>query len=30
MLKGKGLFDYINLFTPEEYKKNNKIILGYF
>ena len=25
MLKGKSLLDYINLFSPSEYKKNNKI-----
>ena len=30
MLKGKSLFEYTNLFSPNEYKKNNKIILKYF
>ena len=27
MLKGKMLLDYINLFSPNEYKKNDKLIL---
>ena len=27
MLKGKSLLEYTNLFSPNEYKKNNKIIL---
>ena len=27
MLKGKSLLDYTNLFSPNEYKKNDKIIL---
>ena len=30
MLKGKSLLEYTNLFFPNEYKKNNKIILKYF
>ena len=30
MLKGKILLEYINLFFPNEYKKNGKIILKYF
>ena len=30
MLKGKSLFEYSNLFSPNEYKDNNKIILKYF
>ena len=30
MLKGKSLLEYTNLFSPNEYKKNNKIILKYF
>ena len=29
MLKGKCLFDYVNLFPPNEYEKNNEIILKY-
>ena len=29
MLKGKSLLDYTNLFSPNEYKKNDKIILKY-
>ena len=28
-LKGKSLLDYCNLFSPNEYKKNDKIILKY-
>ena len=27
MLKGKSLLDYTNLFSPNEYEKNDKIIL---
>ena len=27
MLKGKGLLDYTNLFSPSDYEKNDKIIL---
>ena len=30
MLKGKSLLDYTNLFSPNEYRKNDKIILKYF
>ena len=30
MLKGKGLLDYTNLFSPNDYEKNGKIILKYF
>ena len=30
MLKGKTLLDYTNLICPNEYEKNNKIILTYF
>ena len=30
MLKGKSLLDYNNLFSPNEYEKNDKIILKYF
>ena len=30
MLKGKSLFDYTNLFSPNHYEKNDKIILKYF
>ena len=30
ILKGKGLLEYTNLFSPNEYKKNDKIILNYF
>ena len=30
MLKGKSLLDYKNLFSPNEYAKNDKIILKYF
>ena len=30
MLKGKGLLAYTNLFSLNEYKKNDKIILKYF
>ena len=29
MLKGKSLLDYTNLFSPNEYEKNHKIILKY-
>ena len=29
MLKGKSLLEYANLFSPNEYKKNGKIILKY-
>ena len=30
MLKGKSLLECTNLFSPDEYKKNNKTILKYF
>ena len=30
MLKGKSLSDYTNLFAPNDYKKNDKLILKYF
>ena len=30
ILKGKRLLEYMNLFFPNEYKKNDKIILKYF
>ena len=30
MLKGKSLLEYTNLFSPNEYKNNDKIILKYF
>ena len=30
MLKGESLLDYTNLFSPNDYEKNNKIILKYF
>ena len=30
MLKSKNLLEYKNLFSPNEYKKNDKIILKYF
>ena len=30
MLKGKSLLDYTNLFSPDEYEKNDKIILKIF
>ena len=30
MLKGESILDYTNLFSPKEYKKNEKIILKYF
>ena len=29
MLKGKSLLDYTNLFSPNEYEKNDKMILKY-
>ena len=29
-LKSKSLLDYANLFSPNKYEKNNKIILKYF
>ena len=30
MLKGKSLLEYTNLFSPNEYKKNDRIIIKYF
>ena len=30
MLAGKALLDYTNLFSPNDYKKNEKIIYRYF
>ena len=30
MLKDKSLLDYKNLFFPNDYENNNKIILKYF
>ena len=30
MLKGKSLLEYTTLLSPNEYKKNDKIILKYF
>ena len=30
MLKGKSLLKYTNLYSSNEYKKNDKIILKYF
>ena len=30
MLKGKSLRDYTNLYSPNDYEKNDKIILKYF
>ena len=27
MLKGKSFLEYTNVFSPNDYKKNNKIIL---
>ena len=30
MLKGKSLLHYTNLFSPNDYEKNKKIILKYF
>ena len=30
MLKGKNLLDYTDLFSPNEYEKNDKILLKYF
>ena len=29
-LKGKSLLDYTNLFSPNDYDKNDEIILKYF
>ena len=30
ILKGKSLLNYLNLFSPNGYEKNDKIILKYF
>ena len=30
MLKGKSLLDYTNLFSPNDYEMNDKMILKYF
>ena len=30
MLAGKSLLDYTNLFSPNDYKKNDKTIYKYF
>ena len=30
MLAGKTLLDYTNLFSPNDYKRNDKIIYKYF
>ena len=30
MFKGKSLTEYINLFSPNNFKKNDDIILSYF
>ena len=30
MLKGKALTEYTNLFSPNNFKKNDEIILNYF
>ena len=30
MLKGKSFLDYTNLFSPNKYENNNKIVLKYF
>ena len=30
MLKGKSLLDYTNLFSSNDYEKNDKILLKYF
>ena len=30
VLKGKSLLEYTNLFSPNDYKKNDKIISKYF
>ena len=30
MLKSKSLLDYTNLFSPNDFEKNEKIILRYF
>ena len=30
MLKGTSLLDYKNLFSPNKYEKNDKLIIKYF
>ena len=30
MFKGNSLIDFINLFSPNDFKKNDDIILNYF
>ena len=30
ILKGKSLIEYTNLFSPNDYENNDKIILKYF
>ena len=30
MLKGKNLLDYTKFFSPNDYKKNNNVMLTYF
>ena len=30
MFKGKSLIDFTNLFSPYDFKKNDKIVLNYF
>ena len=30
ILKGKSLLEYTNLFSPNDYEKNDKLILKYF
>ena len=30
MLKSRSLLDYANLFSPNDYEKNDKLILKYF
>ena len=30
MLKGKSLLEYTNLFSPDDYEKNDEIILNHF
>ena len=30
MLKGKSFLEYTNLFSPNDYEKNDKVILKYF
>ena len=30
MLKGKSFLDYVNLFSPNDYEKNDKLIVKYF